>query len=235
MKITVWTCTLLAMSCGAALSTPSTDFTPYQVIIDRKPFGELLAPVSPRLSPQAIAQEAFVKDLRMCAITEDERGIRVGIVNIASNKNYFFSIGDSEDGITLVDADFEEEKALLRKGAEEYWIFMSGAASAGGSGQEPLVAATGGSPGERRRESYAERLRRRREATRVKAAPDVPPVPPEELEKRIAEFQMNLIRSQGELGPPLPIPLTPEQDEQLVREGVLPPLEEAAGGDEGLQ
>jgi hypothetical protein len=34
---------------------------------------------------------------------------------------------------------------------------------------------------------------------------------------------MDLIRSRGEKGPPLPIPLTPEMDQQLVQEGVLAP------------
>jgi hypothetical protein len=36
---------------------------------------------------------------------------------------------------------------------------------------------------------------------------------------------MELIRAGGDLGPALPIPLTPEQDDQLVREGALPPTE----------
>ena len=42
----------------------------------------------------------------------------------------------------------------------------------------------------------------------------------EELEKHLNEYQMDVIR-QGL--PPLPIPLTPEMDQQLVNEGVLPP------------
>ena len=34
---------------------------------------------------------------------------------------------------------------------------------------------------------------------------------------------MDLIRAGGTLGPPLPIQLTKEMDDQLVREGVLEP------------
>ena len=44
-----------------------------------------------------------------------------------------------------------------------------------------------------------------------------------EEQKELQEYNMDLIRSGL---PSLPIPLTPEQDKQLVEEGILPPLEE---------
>ena len=43
-----------------------------------------------------------------------------------------------------------------------------------------------------------------------------------EVEKRLREYQMNLIRKGMT---PLPIQLTPEMDAQLVKEGVLPAVE----------
>jgi hypothetical protein len=46
-----------------------------------------------------------------------------------------------------------------------------------------------------------------------------------ELQRKLQEYQMNLIRSGGQLGPPLPMQLTPEMDAQLVNEGVLPSAE----------
>jgi hypothetical protein len=45
----------------------------------------------------------------------------------------------------------------------------------------------------------------------------------EERRRKIMDYQMDLIRSRGKKGPPLPIPLTKEMDDQLVAEGVLPP------------
>jgi hypothetical protein len=74
-----------------------------------------------------------------------------------------------------------------------------------------------------RLESYADKLRRRREE-RERQAAAVPEVKlsPEELEKQLKEYQMKVIR---EGLPPLPIPLTKEMDDQLVKEGVLPPQE----------
>ena len=71
------------------------------------------------------------------------------------------------------------------------------------------------------RMSYAERR-----ATRMQQRQEPPPPPlqpkytGEALEKHLKEYQMQVIR---EGLPPLPIPLTPEMDNQLVSEGVLPP------------
>jgi hypothetical protein len=48
----------------------------------------------------------------------------------------------------------------------------------------------------------------------------VPTPSPEEQQKALQEYQMEVIRKGL---PPLPIPLTPEMDQQLVTEGVLPP------------
>jgi hypothetical protein len=43
-----------------------------------------------------------------------------------------------------------------------------------------------------------------------------------QVQQSLREYQMEVLR-QGM--PPLPVQLTPEQDDQLVQEGVLPPLE----------
>ncbi|HPG01029.1 MAG TPA: hypothetical protein PLE77_13295, partial [Kiritimatiellia bacterium] len=65
----------------------------------------------------------------------------------------------------------------------------------------------------------------RRAARQQMRAATPPPAQPkytgEELERHLQEYQMEVIR-QGL--PPLPIPLTPEMDNQLVNEGVLPPV-----------
>ena len=53
--------------------------------------------------------------------------------------------------------------------------------------------------------------------------PPQPKYTGEELEKHLKEYQMEVIR-QGL--PPLPIPLTPDMDDQLVKEGVLPPAQQ---------
>lgn len=89
--------------------------------------------------------------------------------------------------------------------------------------------------GEPERLSYVERLRQRREAERqrrIEAAQRqrieveeevVERLTGEALRQHLREHNLDLIRARGALGPPLPLELTPEEDEQLVSEGILPP------------
>ena len=204
----------------ASVADSAADFSRYEVILARKPFGEImLRPVPPpKLAPNA--PPPFVKDLRMCAITDSDFGIRVGFVDIKKKppKSYYLGIGESEDGITVVNADYEMEAALLRKGSEEYWIYLGGKA-----GQAPAgLASAGDAAGKKKkRESYAVRLRRRRETFRYRKV-EPPQLTGKELEEHLKQYQMDLIRKGM---PPLPIPLTRDLDDQLVAEGVLPALE----------
>ncbi len=243
---------MVVLGTGAAMAA-GADFSRYQSILDRRPFGagekaEAGEPARVTMPAQA---PSFVKGLRMCAITESDIGTRVGFVEIGGKtpKSYYLYVGDVEDGIQLVDADYEREGALLRKGDEQYWIYMrenqptavSEAMPPGPSGSPARSRVVGiPAPGERTlrepamdgapltaggaRESYAERRRRRLDEMRqrVRSSREIEP---EDLEQRLQDYQMHLIRS-GKT--PLPIPLTPEADQKLVDEGVLPPVEASA-------
>ena len=128
-------------------------FSRYQVILDRQPFGDPTPPAPPapprKPEPPPNPAESFVRNLRMVAITEGPDGtLRVGLVSVArparpvrvrpgqprppapppvAQQSYYLRVGEtSADGITLVDANYDEEKALLRKDDEEHWISMGG-------------------------------------------------------------------------------------------------------------
>lgn len=212
----------------------------YQVILDRQPFGAIpvARPKDESVTPQIpVAPPPFIKILRMCAITETSSfGLRVGIVDIKAKppKSYFFRIGDVQDGIELVDADFIKEGALLKKDGLAYWIFMDGSMGPSeGGGRTPAVTRTAAagplSPNPAgtasSRNSYATRLAKRREILeeRRRKSMEREEIGPEALKAQLREYQMELIRAGGKLGPPLPIPLTKEMDDKLVAEGVLPP------------
>lgn len=202
------------------------EFSRYAVIMERRPFGtiEPVVEIAPVVTVQAPPE--FVKNLRMCAITESAVGIRVGFVDIRAKppKPYYMYIGDEEDGIQLVDADYEGESCLVRKDREQFRMYL---------GKTPAAAEIV-PPGEAYRrkevpppettvdESYAERRRKRLLALRREAAAIDRTMTKAEAEAQLREYQMDLIR-QGKT--PLPIPLTEEMDAQLVREGVLPPAE----------
>lgn len=203
-----------------ARAAPQTfPFERYQVILERKPFGELLAPEPPPPPPQPQA-ESFAKSLRLSMIVDvnDGESMKVGFVDTRTGKSYLLMPGESQDGIEVVSASWKDEEAVLRQGTEMALIkIASGEVRAIGPGQaapqqQPQQAAT--------RPTWEERRRMRT------PQPEPPPEIPQprftgpELERHLQEYQLEVIR-QGL--PPLPIPLTPEMDARLVAEGILPP------------
>ncbi|MEI6562760.1 MAG: hypothetical protein WCO42_00475 [bacterium] len=138
-------------------------------------------------------------------------------MNVVSKKSYFLYEGDNEDGLELLVADYQNDKALFRKDGEEAWIGLYDVKS--DTPGAALAVAAG-----RRGMGVVSNIARN--------APPTPPPEPvkpvytgEALEKHLKDYQMELIRAGGEKGPPLPMELTPEMDQQLVKEGVLAPLE----------
>lgn len=231
---------VMVTAAAAAGSRAAVDFSRYAPILERRPFSSPVAPEPVAPPPLAVTVEAppaFVQHLRMVAITESPAGVRVGFVNIRANppKTYFLYVGDSsDDGILMVEADYDHERALLRKDGEQYWLSMGEASSAPESAPVAKPARPG-MPGmqrtqtasrplpeqsdEARAMSYAERRQQRIEEMRRRAE-ESRNLSEEEVEKRLREYQMKLIR-EGKT--PLPIPITEEMDAQLVREGILPP------------
>ncbi len=232
---------LMLLTAGIYAWGVGGDFSRYSLILDRRPFAAVaLSDDSAAAVVTLVAPPAFVKDLRMCAITESPAGVRVGFVNIRSRppQPYYLYVGDSEDGIELVEADYDKEGALVRKGSEQYWLHMGGE-SLGGAGASrssaPVGAAAPARPvtprvsgvskaankADASSVSYAERRRRRLEEMRARAA-DKRAISEVEAKQRLRDYQMDLIRKGLT---PLPMQLTPEMDAQLVAEGVLPPVE----------
>jgi hypothetical protein len=213
----------------------------YQVILDRKPFGAVAVPTAAMASPIAAVMPApaIAKEFRLGGLF-DGGGFDpyAGFVNVRSKQSYYLRVGEDQDGLRLLDVDFEKDGALVEKDGQRFWLYLDSAKPAAGVSQ--TMAAAGGSRaaglnGPRasaaanrvRAGSYADRLRKRNailEERRKKAA-ERASIGPEALQHQIMEYQMDLIRAGGAKGPPLPIPLTKEMDDQLVAEGVLPPQE----------
>jgi hypothetical protein len=230
-----------------ALAAPlSPTFDRYQVILDRHPFGSETVPTAAG-APGTPAGEAAaaVNALKMSAIIEDNSGkIMVGILDPQQNKSYMLGVGETENGIELLQADYAAERAQIRKDGLERWISMSGDDTSA-SAPEPMKLAAAVSPSatprahSRRPAKAIGKGMTREEYNKIKSQlppprsakralmniPDDEPITPEEHEEIMQEYNMELIRAGGELGPALPIPLTPTQDAQLVQEGALPPVE----------
>lgn len=220
----------------------------YDVIVAKKPFG-IAAPAKrdPKsLQPEPGSPQDPLKAIRVVGLTYKEPfGLRVGVVDSGSNPaaNYLLSIGErTESGVTVMEADLDLEAVLLRTQTAtgqtvERWFYLGGGGIAPGIAQKEADIVASPMPRLPMRqqpaqtnkpaESYIERMRKRREAmqARVKEPPSLQGA---ELEKHLQEYNLELIRkaAKGEpAGPPLPIQLTPEQDQKLVEEGVLPPQE----------
>ncbi len=245
------------------------DFSRYQIILDKMPFGRLVQPPAPSAAPSVSApvQPPLKNILKLVAIVEDPEP-RAGFVRAAAARpvsgsrppgtvptmdGFYLRVGETSDqGETLIRIDAERGAAVLLKDGEQHTLSMRDASSAAGQagtamprqpGRVTLTLPAGGaisfgtSPtasfvSERRPPpsgSYAARLEARRRARErrneelMALATNAARPPPEVLEKQLREYNLHLIRQRGEAGPPLPIPLTPEEDELLVKEGVLPP------------
>ena len=207
---------------AVSVSAQEEGFGRYQVILDRKPFGDL-PPPPVNQAPPGPPPVSFAQSLRLSMIIENDDGsIKIGFVDTRSGKSYSLGAGESEDGIEVVSASFADEEAVLRQGAEMALMkLQSGEVRTITPGDQAQMQQQnqGQNPPQASAPSYIERRRLRA----MESQPEPPPPPKytgEELAKHLQEYQMEVIR-QGL--PPLPIPLTPDQDAQLVKEGILPP------------
>jgi hypothetical protein len=231
---------LIAGVCTAAAVAPAPaagtfdDFSRYNVILSCKPFGSVpdvvAAPVN--VAAAGATAAAAARSYKLCILRDSGKGTKVGFMDISSKpeKNYLLYVGGvSDDGIEVVSANMETRQAKLRKDGQEFDITMD-PASGGGT---PITATTGApSPGVAVAAGFARtpappnsalaRLRARRESSRAHMAVAPPNLTGEALQQRLQELQAQQIRRGG---PTLPLPLSKEVDDRLVREGVLPPTE----------
>src|SRR5450756_1060262 len=110
-----------AIACwGAALvahAVTTTDFSRYQVVVDRKPFGEV-APIAVAGTTDVAAAESFIKDYEMKGIIDDGEKLQVSVLNKKTNKYMYLDIGQEIYGMQLISVNYDKEEAVLKIGAE---------------------------------------------------------------------------------------------------------------------
>lgn len=214
--------TLVAMAfLAASAATAMADvpsFDRYQVILNRKPFGDPPPPQA-MAKPPPPRPDSFAKSLRLSMIVETDDGeMRIGFVDNRTSRSYSLVAGEAEDGIEMISASFEEEEAIIRNGEEMALLKLSSGTFEEIAPNEQAARVEAA----KNRPSYAERRRARMEQQKQEEKIPETKYTGEDLTKHLYDYQMEIIR-QGL--PPLPIPLTQEQDDQLVAEGYLPPAE----------
>lgn len=204
---------ILTLLTTALFATAAEEgFERYQIIIDKSPFGE--APPEADAANRIPHNQSFAKDLRLTMLFEGPGGdIRVGVVDSKLKKNYLLKVGEIENGIALEGADIEKSEAMLRKGTEAVLLKLEEGAPEQLTQKQQRARSSNYAA---RRKAMLERVKEQKK----KEQPAEPSLTGEELRKHLEEVQMDAIRT-GK--PPLPMPLTPEMDAQLVEEGFLPP------------
>lgn len=213
-----WIAATLMIGCGG-IAGAENHYTMdrYQGIIDRKPFGA--EPIIETAILPPVSQTQIANDLRLSMLFEASGGkdARAGVVISASGKQEQFicTVGEAYKGIKLVEIDFENSNATIERNGVTALLELK-------KGKQSAVAMPP-------RGDLTRRITRRvipapTQSQNTEPEPIVQPTEEEraEIQENLRNYQMEVIRRGM---PPLPIPLTPEMDAQLVEEGVLPPSE----------
>lgn len=110
----------LAAWLGGTVGALGADgFERYQVILERKPFGE--PPPTPPPPPPTDETPPWAEAYRLCSVYEDSnQRVQVALLDTKTNKPVMLTLGrDAVNGIELLAADIHEEEATLRKDGEE--------------------------------------------------------------------------------------------------------------------
>jgi hypothetical protein len=111
----------------AALNSQSVDFSHYQPILDRMPFGQLPAnfgqavpdPVQAQTESQVQAEkEKLAKQVNMSCVNVTPSGkVAIGFTDLSDKApvNYYLLVGSSGGGWTVLDANYDEEWAQIKK------------------------------------------------------------------------------------------------------------------------
>lgn len=227
----------LLFSLGGILS--AAELGQYQVILDKQLLGRK-APEPPPVTnptPPPLAAPGWSRQYRMTMMTQDDDDgtVRVGLQNVQDQSSVLLIQGReraADKDFSLISADYEGGTAQISYlgTTHRFELQMTVAAPpvlkapAGAAAGRPIQTPAAANNSASRSSIARSALRNRRESRKAESAPLQVRrfASQEELQAHLKEQQMDAIRT-GK--PPLPIPLTPAMDAQLVREGVLPPLE----------
>jgi hypothetical protein len=210
----------------------SQELGEYQVILDRQLLGSNAPEPSEAVltPPQTLPVPSWANQYRMTMMTMDQQqgAVRVGLQNLQDQSAVLLIQGQNRHrDFTLITADYQKGTAQIAYRGASHLFTLADAASASVA-VPPVNNPRSTRPSSR--PSAQPRTANRSSPRSQLTGPDESPSlqirrfsSQEELQAHLMEQQMDAIRT-GK--PPLPLPLTPEMDAQLVREGILPPREQ---------
>lgn len=252
MRLFLLLLTLSPLAAFAQSETPPREH--YQPIVDAKPFGDVAKQVSAEEAAKAAEEqkqkEEIAQKFRMVGITDYPDGTRkIAFLDETQGiASYLLGIGESENGFTLVEADYDAEWATLTKDGLTFTLGLGKGLIEKPDPEEEAAPLAPLAPAARRvlpqasaqsatakpaakSGSFSARLRRR-EAAKVKAEAERR----EAIAKDLAAENAKIIQAQSQaqterrlqierikrgLPPTKPITLTPAEDAELEAAGVF--------------
>jgi len=226
---------LVAMTTGLCHAQDAdTEYTRerYNLIVERSPFGaDPLNETEVADRESSATLKTLERELRLCFLLKSQTGdVRAGFQNLKARpgepKSIMLMVGESFRAMKLQEIDIENSTATLLYQGKPLTFELSKATTA-----ESAAVNRAPAPAQPQRR-FGSGFRRTTPPAQP-AQPEPTQVEPElspeeiaqqqkEVRENLQQYQMEVIRSGM---PPLPIPLTQEMDDQLVAEGVLPPME----------
>ena len=252
MRLFLLLLTLAPLAAFALPEAPPREH--YQPIVDAKPFGDVAKQVSAEEAAKAAEEqkqkEEIAQKFRMVGITDYPDGTRkIAFLDETQGvASYLLGIGESENGFTLVEADYDAEWATLTKDGLTFTLGLGKGLIEKPDPEEEAAPLAPLAPAARRvlpqasaqsatakpaakSGSFSARLRRR-EAAKVKAEAERR----EAIAKDLAAENAKIIQAQSQaqterrlqierikrgLPPTKPITLTPAEDAELEAAGVF--------------
>lgn len=252
MRLFLLLLTLAPLAAFAQSEAPTREH--YQPIVDAKPFGDVAKQVSAEEAAKAAEEqkqkEEIAQKFRMVGITDYPDGTRkIAFLDETQGiASYLLGIGESENGFTLVEADYDAEWATLTKDGLTFTLGLGKGLIEKPDPEEEAAPLAPLAPAARRvlpqasaqsatakpaakSGSFSARLRRR-EAAKVKAEAERR----EAIAKDLAAENAKIIQAQSQaqterrlqierikrgLPPTKPITLTPAEDAELEAAGVF--------------
>ena len=121
-------------------------FSHFEGILTRMPFGQPPPPPPPPPPPVALRPPPIpiaAAQLTLCAINRTLAGtVAVGIVDgsVTPPHNYYLGVGETDNGVTVVKADFDLELAVIEKDHFPVTLHLNAGPRVGGN---PTVASAG--------------------------------------------------------------------------------------------
>ena len=236
---------LLCLAAPLALAHGEAGRGRYQPIIDAKPFGDMAQQVSAEAAADAAEQqrqrEEIAQKFRMVGITDLPDGSRkIAFLDETGGAfaSYLLGVGETQNGFTLVEADYDAEWATLAKDGLTFTLGLgkgliekpapaasSAALRAAPSAPRPARRAQAPAQGSfrdrllRREAAKAQAEAKRREAIGNEIAAENAKII--EAQTQAAARRLQIERIKQGLPPTRPITLTAEEDAELEAAGVF--------------